>query len=181
MDEAMLLTDDEMVALCIIDGRPWPLGLMTVGTTSDELTQAGLRGVRSLLVRRLLTGSKGADALPDPTVAREVAAFIGAETRVGAHVALAADRSVLAGASVNAALTADGWLLDTATADGIHALRRVSADDAAATVIDFVEAVHASHDGGGQDVVASIVVAGSPVQEWNPALIREAFGAEGAQ
>jgi hypothetical protein len=181
MNEAVLLTDDELVALCIIDGRPWPLGLTTVGTASEALTQAGLRGVRSLVVRRLLTDSNGTVGRPDPTVAQEVSAFIGAEKRVGAHIATAADPSVLAGASVNAALTPDGWLLDTVTADGIHALRRVSAEAAATTVIDFVEAVQNSHPTEADGRVASVVIAGKPVREWNPAQIREALGVEGAE
>jgi hypothetical protein len=140
VDEPVLLTEDEIVALSAVDGRPWPLGLITVGSTADELTQAGLRGIRSLSVRRLIADSAEGQRRPDPDLSGEVAAFISAEERVGAHIAPAANPDVLAGASITAAHTTDGWLLDAATADGVHALRRVSSDEAQTAVVDFVEA-----------------------------------------
>ena len=182
-DDVVLLTDDEVVALCAIDGRPWPLGLITVGSSPDDVTQAGLRGVRSLLVRKLMTQSSDGARSPDPLLAREVAAFIDATDRVAAHIAPAADHDILAGASVTAARTADGWLLDAATADGVHALRRLSADEAATAVVDFIEAaVGAARDGvvcvvrrgpGGQHATAV-----SERSAWNPDMVREAVGAK---
>jgi hypothetical protein len=182
VDEPVLLTEDEIVALSAVDGRPWPLGLITVGSTADELTQAGLRGIRSLAVRRLITESAEGQRRPDPLLAREIAAFISAEERVGAHIAPDASPDVLAGASITAAHTADGWLLDTATADGVHALRRMSPDEAATAVIDFVEAAigEARPDltcvvRYGQSGQNAIVV--SDKSAWNPTEIRDAFGA----
>jgi hypothetical protein len=139
MNEASLLTDDEIVALCAIDGRPWPLGLITVGSTAEELTRAGMRGMRSLLVRQLAIQVDGSELRPHEVLARDIVGFLGATRRIGAYIASASDHSALAGAAVTAAQTSDGWLLDTVTATGVHALRRTSADDAAATVADMAE------------------------------------------
>ncbi len=181
-DDVVLLTDDEVVALCAIDGRPWPLGLLTVGSSPDDLTQAGLRGVRSLLVRKLMTRSTDGTRSPHPLLVREVAAFIAATDRVAAHIAPAAGHDILAGASVTAARTADGWLTDAATADGVHSLRRVSADEACTAVVDFVEAALDEARGGMVCVVRrgpagrdAIVV--SQRSAWNPDVVREALGA----
>lgn len=177
-DDVVLLTDDEVVALCAIGGRAWPLGLITVGSSPEDVTQAGLRGARSLAVRKLMTQSADGTRSPEPSLAREVAAFADAADRIAAHIAPAADHNFLAGASVTAARTADDWLLDAATADGVHALRRQSADEAATAIVDFVEAVlDAARDGvvcvvrSGQDATAV-----SDRSAWNPEAVREAFG-----
>jgi hypothetical protein len=182
VDEPVLLTDDEIVALSAVDGRPWPLGLITVGGTADELTQAGLRGIRSLAVRRLIADATEGDRRPDPALARDVAAFISAQHRVGAHIAPAASVDVLAGASITAARITDGWLLDTATADGVHALRRVSPEEAESAVIDFVEAVIGEARAGlvcvlryGRSGENATVV--SDQSAWNPTQVRDAFAA----
>lgn len=140
MTEAALLTDDEIVALCAIDGRPWPLGLTTVRSDAAELTQAGMRGMRSLLLRQLATeGSNKAGGQPNALLLGLVSTFLGARRRVGAYIAPRAEPSALAGAAITVALTADGWLMDSTTAGGVHALRRVSADEATTAVADMAE------------------------------------------
>lgn len=191
MDDAALLTDDEIVALCAVDGRPWPVGLTTVGTSAEELSQAGMRGMRSLMVRRLAAvPSDGSGARPHEDILRDVAGFLDAPRRIGAYVAPAQEHAVLAGASVTAAQTRGGWLLDTATAAGVHALRRASADEAAAAITEVAEKArsgklfnHAPDPNAwvcvvrlGPDEV--IALSGSGADGWDPARIKDAFGEE---
>ena len=198
MEETALLTDDEIVALCAADGRPWPVGLTTVEPTAEDLARAGARGMRSLMVRRLA----GSDAdqpgvRPHQLIARDVAAFLDATHRVGAYIAPASDHSVLAGAAVTAARTPDGWVMDTATAAGVHALRAASAEEAAAAVLDLAQKtysgeVFAARTTEASDWVCVVrlgaenvitighgsvagVVDGSPVRTWDEALIRSEF------
>lgn len=155
MEDTALLTDDEIVALCAADGRPWPLSLTTVEPTIEEFTRAGVRGMRSLLVRRLAGGNAEADGVrPHELIARDVASFLGASERVGAYIAPVSDYSMLAGAAITAARTSDGWVLDTSTAAGVHALRTVSADEAADAVLAFAQSAYSGELFGGSDASA---------------------------
>lgn len=194
MDDTALLTDDEIVAICASDGRPWPFGLPTVETTTDDLTRAGMRGMRSLMVRHLAHRDAGRPGMhPHKTIVDTVGAFLDANERVGAYIAPASDHAALGGASVTTARTEDGWVVDTSTAAGIHALRLTSADDAAAAVLALVE--H-SYSGtiftdssswvcvvtfGAENCIVigprsvSGLVDGSPVDSWSPDLIRGIF------
>lgn len=138
MDDTVLLTDDEIVALCAIDGRPWPLGLITVEPTPVEVSRAGMRGMRSLLVRQYATQADGAAPQPNAAIARFVTSFLDSRRRVGAYVAPVTDPATLSGASVTAVQTEDGWVLDSATAAGVHALRSTSAEGVAEAVLALV-------------------------------------------
>ncbi|SHU17497.1 Uncharacterised protein [Mycobacteroides abscessus subsp. abscessus] len=198
MEDTALLTDDEIVALCAANGKPWPITLATVPTASDELSQAGMRGMRSLMVRRLAGGNAEAPGFrPHEFLARDAATFVEATDRVGAYVAPASDPTKLAGASVTAARGADAWVIDTATAAGIHALRRTTADEAAKAVLALVESAYAGtlFPGEHTDIWVCAVrfgpnsrnalavrsgkvtgtVDGAPVTEWDPQLLRKAF------
>ena len=139
MEETAVLTD-EIVALCAADGRPWPIGLVTVEPTVEELSGAGMRGMGSLMVRRLAGGDADKPGVrPHEMIARDVAAFLDATDRVGAYIAPASDHSVLGGAAVTAARTPNGWMVDTATASGVHALRAASAEEANNVVLELAE------------------------------------------
>ena len=140
MEDVALLTDDEIVALCAADGRPWPIGLNTVETTAEELSRAGMRGMRSLMVRRLAGGDAEAEGVrPHEMIARDIAAFLDANDRVGIYVAPASDPAKLGGAAITAARTDGGWILDTATAAGVHALRQASTKEATVAVLEMAE------------------------------------------
>ena len=140
MEETALLTDDEIVAICAADGRPWPVGLPTVEPTAEELSRAGMRGMRSLMVRRLAGGDAEKPGVrPHEMIARDVSAFLDATDRVGAYIAPASDHAVLGGAAVTAARTPEGWVVDTVTAAGVHALRTATSDEAAAAVLHLAE------------------------------------------
>jgi len=199
MEETALLTDDEIVAICAADGRPWPIGLATVEPTVEELARAGMRGMRSLMVRRLA----GSDAdkpgvRPHAMIARDVAAFLDATDRVGAYIAPASDHSVLGGAAVTAARTPRGWVVDTATAAGVHALRVASSDEATNAVLELAEKAYSGelfaneteasnwvcvvrYGSEGQNVLtirpSSVngVVDSSAVNTWDPERIRAAL------
>lgn len=195
MDDTALLTDDEIVALCAADGRPWPIGLSTVDATPEELARAGMRGMRSLMVRRLARADADRPGMrPHEMIADDVAAFLDSTHRVGAYIAPALDHSVLGGASVTAAQTPDGWVVDTTTAAGVHALRPASAEDAAAAVLGLAQQIY---DGTtftdnersawvcviryGADLIAvghgsvSGTVDGKPTEQWDPDTIRGVF------
>lgn len=196
MDDTALLTDDEIVALCAADGRPWPIGLSTVAATPEELARAGMRGMRSLMVRRLARSDADRPGMrPHEMIADDVAAFLDSTHRVGAYIAPASDHSVLGGASVTAAQTPDGWVVDTTTAAGVHALRPASAQDAAAAVLGLAQQTYAGtaftddDERGawvcvvryGSDLIAvghgsvSGTVDGKPTDQWDPDAIRSIF------
>jgi hypothetical protein len=200
VEDTALLTDDEIVALCAADGRPWPIGLNTVEPSVEELSKAGIRGMRSLMVRRLAGGDAERPGVrPHEMIARDVAAFLDATERVGAYLAPAADHSRLGGASVTAARTDQGWVVDTATAAGVHALRTASTDDAAHAVLELAEKAYRGElfdddaersrwvcvvrfGPAGQNAVAvgpdSVTgfIDGRAVEFWDSVLIRAAFG-----
>ncbi|WP_396910866.1 hypothetical protein [Mycolicibacterium sp.] len=199
MDETALLTDDEIVALCAADGRPWPVGLATVEPTTSELARAGMRGMRSLMVRRLAHRDADQPGMrPHEMIADDVAAFLSATDRVGAYVAPASDHAVLGGASVTAARTDHGWVVDTATAAGVHALRSATAGEAADAVLTLAEQAYVGTLFTGADAATAWVcvvrygpraenliavgpatvtgtVDGAPVATWNPETIRGIF------
>ncbi|MGV0715827.1 hypothetical protein ABQE93_10515 [Mycolicibacterium sp. XJ662] len=198
MEQTALLTDDEIVAVCAADGRPWPVGLATVEPTAEELSRAGMRGMRSLMVRRLAGGDADKPGVrPHAMIARDVAAFLDATDRVGAYIAPASDHSVLGGAAVTAARTAEGWVVDTATAAGVHALRVASSDEATSAILELAEKAYSGELFAGETEAVWVcvvrygpdgenmltiesgsvtgVVDGSPVESWDPERIRAAF------
>jgi hypothetical protein len=199
VDDTALLTDDEIVALCAVDGRPWPVGLTTVDATAAELTRAGMRGMRSLMVRRLAHHDADAPGMrPHQLIADDISAFLDSTDRIGAYIAPASDHSVIAGASVTAARTPAGWVVDTTTAAGVHALRQASGDQAADVVVGLIEQAHngalfATDEertawtcvvrfGPGLANVIAVshgsatgTVDGTPVGDWDPATLRSLF------
>ncbi len=199
MENTALLTDDEIVALCAADGRPWPIGLNTVATNVEELAQAGIRGMRSLMVRRLAGGdAERSGVRPHEMIARDVAAFLDATERIGVYLAPASDHSALGGASITAARAGDEWVVDTATAAGVHALRKTTAEDAAGAILELAEKAYTGDlfgdgtegqqrvcvvqlDSAGRNVIAITTgsvtghINGNTVEAWDPALIRAAF------
>ncbi|UUO01143.1 hypothetical protein M4D79_21195 [Mycolicibacterium novocastrense] len=199
MEDTALLTDDEIVALCAADGRPWPLSLTTVEPTTEELTRAGVRGMRSLLVRRLAGGNAETPGVrPHELIARDVAAFLDASERVGAYIAPSSDHSVLAGAAVTAGRSNDGWVLDTSTAAGVHTLRMVTDQEAADAVLALAESAYHGNLFDDSDVDGAWVcvirfgpaaentialrkgfvagsVDGGPVDTWEPERVRRLF------
>lgn len=199
MEDTVLLTDDEIVALCAADGRPWPVSLATVEPTTEELTRSGVRGMRSLLVRRLAGGNADAPGVrPHELIARDVASFLNSTERVGAYIAPASDHSLLAGAAVTAARTDDGWMLDTATAAGVHALRAGTADEAASAVLALADSSYSGELFAGTDDPSAWVcvirfgsesqntivlgqgsvtgtVDGTVVSDWAPDMVRQLF------
>lgn len=179
MDHAALLTDDEIVALCAIDGRPWPLGLITVEPTTEELTRAGVRGIRSLFIRHL--ADQTSDGVrPNEVLVQRVTTFLDATNRIGAYVAPADDHLRLGGAAITAAQTSDGWLLDATTAVGVHALRHVTADEAADAIAGMIERADSGElftgavDSNAWACVVQFGTEGIPVQA-EAASVRDAF------
>ena len=199
MEDTALLTDDEIVALCAVDGRPWPIGLTTVEPTAEDLARAGIRGLRSLMVRRLAgTDAEAPGVRPHQLIARDVAAFLDATERIGAYIAPMEDPDTIGGATVTAARAAEGWIVDTATAAGVHALRGATDTEAADAVLGLAEKAYGGElfddpaeaarwvcvvrfgVGAGNVVVlspgsASGTVDGAATTRWDPAALRRAF------
>lgn len=155
--------------------------------------------MRSLMVRRLAGGAADRPGVrPHQMIARDVAAFLDATDRVGAYIAPASDHSVLGGAAVTAARTPDGWVLDSSTAAGVHALRVASAGEAVAAVLELAERAYdgtlfvnddersswvcvVTYGPDAQNVVAvghrsvTGTVDGAAVTDWDAELVRKAF------
>lgn len=141
MDQGLLLTDDEIVAVSALGGTPWPVGLATVGDTAETLRAAALRGVRSLTVRGLLTTRAGSTPCLPPDLEQAVAAFLQGNTRVGAYLARMDDPEVMAGAAITAAFHNSSWWTDMSTPDGIHAFRPTTGAEARAAVEHFARGI----------------------------------------
>ncbi|PQE00382.1 hypothetical protein CYL16_12235 [Mycobacterium sp. EPG1] len=138
MQESVLLTDDEIVALCAIDGRPWPLGLITVEAAAVEVARAGMRGMRSLMIREYVREVNGSAPEMNAVIAQFITTFLTSPNRVGVYVAPVTDPATLGGASVTAASSPDGWVVDSATAAGVHAIRAVSPHEALEAVSTLI-------------------------------------------
>ncbi|SBS75492.1 conserved hypothetical protein [uncultured Mycobacterium sp.] len=125
MTRNFVFTDDEAVALAAVKSQLWPTGLTTVPRTPEAMRDAGMRGIRSLLVRGLVSVEPGMDGgyVVDPEFESAVSGFLGAAKRIGAYLAPAAKPDQLAGASITAARTDLQWWLVSATAKGVHSIR----------------------------------------------------------
>lgn len=139
MAQGILLTDDEIVALAAMLGRPWPIGLATAAPTAGELTRAGARGVRSLVIRGIVTVGADSGYTPHPGIAAIVETFIRAPRRVGAYIAPAAAVDTMAGASITAVPVAGIWWVDSATAQGIHGFRQADRDEVVGAIADLAD------------------------------------------
>ena len=133
----LLLTDDEVVSLAAISGRPWPVGLITVAATADAVRSAAARGLRSLTVRGIVTTDGEAADSTHPGIAAVIECFVRAANRIGAYIAPAGKPDVLAGASITAVPVADVWWLDSANAQGVHGFRRVNQEQALDALMEF--------------------------------------------
>jgi hypothetical protein len=144
MKAALLLTDDEVVALAAVVGRPWPTGLATVDGTAELLQEAGFRGVRSLAVRGMLVGDPAGESgfVIHPDVETVVSGFLNASSHVGAYIAPIADTDRLAGASITAATTGTDWWLVTTTAQGVHGIRSATRLEVLDAIADLADKTH---------------------------------------
>lgn len=139
MAQGILLTDDEVVALAALLGRPWPTGLATVAPTADDLTQAGRRGVRSLIVRGIVTADAESGYTPHPGVAAVIETFLLAPRRIGAYIAPAAAVETMAGAAITAVPVAGIWWIDSTTAQGVHGFRQAQGDEVLAAITELAD------------------------------------------
>lgn len=144
MEEGILLTDDEVVALSALDGAPWPIGLSTVAGDVAGVRAAALRGVRSLAVRGLLgSGDSHSPRIVDE-LASAVRAFLHSRKRVGAYVARISAPESMAGASITAAIEGADWWTEASTSDGIHAIRRTTAAEAHSAIVEFADGIRSA-------------------------------------
>ncbi|OBY29069.1 hypothetical protein ACT18_25115 [Mycolicibacter kumamotonensis] len=139
MAQGILLTDDEIVGLAALLGRPWPTGLATVTATADELARAGMRGLRSLTIRGILTADTESGYTAHPGVAAVIETFLAAPRRIGAYIAPASAIETMAGASITAVPVAGIWWIDSATAQGVHGFRQAEADEVLGTITELAD------------------------------------------
>lgn len=135
----VLLTDDEIVALVAATRTPWPYGLPTVPADDRALTAAGLRGLRSLAVRGLARTGTAVEYSPQLSEAVRSAAT--AAHHVVAQVAVRESPAQPRGSAVGIFRAEDGWMADSVTLAGVHALRETTLDDAADLLLRFVTEV----------------------------------------
>ncbi|NDJ91776.1 hypothetical protein [Mycolicibacter kumamotonensis] len=139
MAQGILLTDDEVVALAALLGRPWPTGLATVATTAQELSQAGKRGVRSLIIRGIVTADAESGYTTHPGVSAVIETFVNASQRIGGYIARSAALETMAGASLTAVPVAGIWWIDAATAQGVHGFRQAEAEEVLAAIAELAD------------------------------------------
>lgn len=142
MGEAVgfLVTDDEIVTLAAAAGVVWPFGLNTVAAQGDAVAAAGFRGGRSLAVRGLAVPDAGR-LRPERELTDLVGALASSSTHVMAQVCERALPAVPRGPMVLAGRTAGGWVVDSVTGAGVHALRRSAGDEVSTLVLRFADDV----------------------------------------
>ncbi|MBS9535728.1 hypothetical protein KIH27_19255 [Mycobacterium sp. M1] len=139
MAQGILLTDDEIVALAALSGHPWPTGLATVPAAAGELSRAGQRGIRSLVIRGIVTADAESGYTVHPGVAAVIETFVRAPRRIGAYIAPVDAVEVMAGAAIIAVPVAGIWWIDSATAQGVHGFRQADTDEVLAAIIDLAD------------------------------------------
>lgn len=139
----VLLTDDEVVALSAAAATAWPYGLLTVAADERAIVAAGVRGVRSLAVRGLVSAGTPNGVDYPPSLVNQVARIATARRHVMVQVCSREDLLQPRGAMVGAfAGSADGsWLVDSVTLSGVHAMRTTSPEEAAELILRFVNEV----------------------------------------
>ncbi|GAY17814.1 hypothetical protein [Mycobacterium sp. shizuoka-1] len=196
MTRAFVLTDDEVVALAAIHNQLWPTGLATVPTAPEAMRDAGMRGIRSLMVRGLVGGEFGPNGryAVDPELESAVNGFLGATRRVGAYLAPIGEPDRLAGAAITAAGAGSQWWLVNTTAHGVHSIRPSSRLEVIDALAELAEKTYdgtllaASSDPSdyacvvrfGPGAVDRIVFAGNGAATgppWNRAQLVDAFTA----
>jgi hypothetical protein len=193
MISSLLLTDDEVIALAAVVGRPWPIGLATVASTAEALREAGVRGVRSLAVRGLLAANPTSEPthVIHPELEALVVGFLAAPSHVGAYLAPADEPDRLAGASITAARSDSDWLMVSTTAQGVHGIRPASQTEVLDAVAELAEKTHdgtllsGSTDaaayscvirwGDGEDQRLVVAGRGSDGLPWHRAAVVESF------
>jgi hypothetical protein len=111
-----LLTDDEVIALAVAREMVWPGGTPTVDTESRaQLIGAAFRGDRSLLARGLLHGDDGgspAESIGDwvNDAPGRIVVYIGDDRLARSSWGIASAHYP----------SAEGWLLETVSAVGLH-------------------------------------------------------------
>lgn len=124
-DHALLLTDDEVVALACARSVAWPGGLPTVDDEDrSQLLAAAFRGDRSLLVRGLRRPDN-----PDSEAETLADAVIGSPARITVYLGDSTFARATWGLASSHYGGGDEWVLETISPVGIHRFDRQPVDD----------------------------------------------------
>ena len=144
-DHAVLLTDDEVVALACARSAAWPGGLPTVDHEDPEqLRSAAFRGDRSLLVRRLRRPDS-----PDSEAETLADAAIESTRRFTAYLGTAAFARATWGLASSHYGDGAAWVLETISPVGIHRLGWRPVDEHLAYLAALLAGVFESGPGPG--------------------------------
>lgn len=137
----LVLTDDEILAVGIRLGRPWPTLLPTVDLGDDAgVLEAFRRGIRSLIARRLMTENE--DRTVDGRLTRLVADVAGSPLWWGTYLCDADLLLVRQEMTVSQFhKSADRWVTEVTTEAGLHYLQYSDTKDC-------LKATSALHDEG---------------------------------
>lgn len=135
------ITDDEAVALAIEQRGAWAGVLPTVDVDNvDALGAALLRGRRSLLVRRLID--------TDGRLTADAALVAGAGTRTDRSITIYIGNTSLVrvgwGVAATFWPTADGWLAEGVTPEGVHRLSILDTSEVRASLDALIEAAQST-------------------------------------
>ena len=134
---AVLLTDDEIVALALRSGVAWRAPLPTVGQSEEELTRAAARGWRALLVRELVVDrDHPAPELQDVLAAQE--AKIIARTFVADANGVPLDGTSW---STYYRLTDGHVLIEVISSEGVHSFTTGTVDECSSLITAAVDTV----------------------------------------
>lgn len=145
---AVMLSDDEAVAIAAQGGVVWSMPLPTVNVQEPrEVSAAMARGVRSLRLRGLLSGEAG-----QPELAEELRGFArGAQSTPGlmAQVVRNGARPVpLGGGVVASAVSGEEAFVDLISASGVHDFAVLPLPQAQATLLTYLRTVFESGPAG---------------------------------
>lgn len=154
------LTDDEILAICAQERLIWPLGIVTVSVGDDaELERAIFRGIRSLVVRRLVAlTAEGLDL--DAEVRQLVIELVRAnqlvELRAGLPGTPLGEMSGVLGVGRSGER---GAIVAMPSPQGVTALTR-RADDQALELLEKLASVytHPLDKGAESEVIVGVVV-----------------------
>ena len=180
-DVSLALTDDELVALAVGFGRPWPFELPSLDEDEEQLVAAARRGLRALLVRDLVregregTAVSGAVAeLLEPALQGELTSVLSVaspEGDVRSGIAFAWYRSEAA--SLLECLNAGGTH-DFGPCDAASWVSLVRGLSDLAVADDLAAALPGVRKGDGLTVAVGSAASGQPVRSlW--------FGADGVR
>lgn len=122
-ETTVTLTDDEIVALAIVQESAWPVPLLTVETDTEPLGRAANRGMRSLVARGLVSSGKDAPVI-DETIDELITTVLSATSWMAAYATSKTEPGPVMGTATFVFDGPKGAVVDMQTPEGLHGISR---------------------------------------------------------